>query len=132
VSVLGHLLLRQGDTWRSSLLAESIDGETCAASCVEGQAALQIRQVEGCSSVASVGCSQQREQRIVRRDSQGLPIAQCPALRRKAETDHPDLSEVLITHLNIPFVGASFWFRWNTMVHSNASNKRTWKSNLQI
>jgi hypothetical protein len=105
------VLLRQGDTLRSSLLAESIDGQTCAVSCVKRQAALQVRQVEGCSSVASVGCSQQREQRIVRRDRQGLPIAQCPALRRKAETDHPDLSEVLITHLDIPFVDTSFWFR---------------------
>jgi hypothetical protein len=59
---------------------------------MDGNPAAQVRQGEGCLSIASVGGANQVEQGVVLRDGYQASIAERPAGWGEISAEHPDLA----------------------------------------
>src|ERR1051326_2430674 len=93
MKVGGQLLDVDRDARAAALLAERV-----AVAHVDGDLAPQVRQVEGGLPVAAVGRAEQREERLVLVDGEGLAVAQRPALRGKVKADDLDLTQEWFGH----------------------------------
>src|SRR4051794_38473998 len=90
-----------GDAQRMSLLATALT-QRVAASDVDRQAALEVRQRKVRLPVAAEGRAEQREQRLVLIDRQELTVRQRPSLRREDEAHNPDLGQERLGHRDLP------------------------------
>src|SRR5712692_2301637 len=75
---------------------------------VHGGATLEVRQGEGCPSVAAIGGAQDREQCLVLIDGQKLPVAKSPTFGRKIPTDNFYFGQKWLCHILISSSTPSF------------------------
>src|ERR1051326_787691 len=88
MKVGGQLLDVDRDARAAALLAERV-----AVAHVDGDLAPQVRQLECGLPVAAVGRAEQREERLVLVDGEGLAVAERPTLRGEVEADDFDLTQ---------------------------------------
>src|SRR3954471_4900781 len=84
-------------------LFSDYEGRTLQRALLQRHTALQVRQGEGGLTVAAVGRADQDKKRIVFRDRKKLPVTKHPAARIEIPREHPDLTNVRLSH-NSPLV----------------------------
>src|SRR4051794_9978838 len=81
---------------------------------------LQVRQCEGLLAIAAVGGADEVEQRVVLGDGQELALAEQPADRREVAAEHPDLTDVGITHSTFSSSVSGLKTAWNSRPSASA------------
>src|ERR1051325_2240402 len=84
------------DGGRAAFLAERV-----AVAHMDGHLPAQVRQRERRLPVAAVGCAEQRKERLILIDRQGLSVAQRPALRGEVKTHDFDLTQERFGHSSL-------------------------------
>jgi hypothetical protein len=96
VIVRGHFRLEESYALLSALLAQVTQTQAGALALLHRRVVLHVWQAEGALAIATVGCTQKREQGRVLADGQELTIAERPALGSKVKRENPDLSYKLV------------------------------------